>query len=196
MSRTPLTNGSQSSLRWIPNALCIVRILLVPPILMLLYFGHYLSALTLFIFAGFTDGLDGFLAKKMGWQTRLGSLLDPAADKLLMMGVFLMLAYLGVLPIWLAIVVVGRDVVIVLGAIAYQLLIEPVTGQPTLVSKANTACQLLLVLIAMLSQVVSSKVLASVVIWLSGVVLVTSLLSGAGYVSKWSRRAWQSRINA
>lgn len=168
----------------------------MPPILALLYFGHYLAALVLFVFAGFTDGLDGFLAKKMNWQSRLGSLLDPAADKLLMMGVFLMLAYLGVLPIWLAAVVVGRDIVIVLGAIAYQLLIEPVTGQPTVVSKANTACQLLLVLIAMLSQIVSSKVLATFVIWLSGLVLLTSLLSGAGYVSKWSRRAWQSRINA
>lgn len=185
----------RSSFRWIPNALCVVRILLVLPILMLLYQGEYAWALGLFVFAGLTDGLDGFLAKTMDWQTRLGSLLDPAADKLLMMGTFLMLAYLGVLPIWLAAVVVARDVVIVLGAIAYQLLIEPVTGQPTLVSKANTACQLLLVLLAMLSQIVPSKVLASSVIWLSGLVLVTSLLSGAVYVSRWSRRAWQSRIN-
>jgi len=85
---------------------------------------HYV----LLVIAGLSDGLDGWLAKTFDWRTRLGGLLDPAADKLLLVSLFFALTYAGLTPVALTAVVIGRDVVIVLGAIAYQLLIAPVTG--------------------------------------------------------------------
>src|SRR5690606_20003040 len=135
------------TLRWLPNAICVLRPLLVPPVVLLLLAERYQEALMLFIIAGGSDAVDGFLAKRFGWRTRLGSLLDPAADKLLLVSVFVTLAYLGLVPVALAAIVVGRDVVIVLGALGYQFLIAPLEGQPLVVSKLNTACQLLFVLV-------------------------------------------------
>ena len=105
------------SLSWLPNAISILRIALVPPILILILQGDYGWALALFFFAGFSDGLDGYLAVRFEWTTRLGGLLDPAADKLLITGLFVTLAYTGDIPVWLAAIVILRDVVIVLGAL-------------------------------------------------------------------------------
>jgi cardiolipin synthase len=122
-------------LGWIPNAISLMRIALIAPILMLILRDQYGWALGLFFFAGFSDGLDGYLATRFSWQTRLGGLLDPVADKLLVAGMFITLAWVQQIPAWLAIVVILRDVVIFGGAVAYNFLIEPVEGEPSRISK-------------------------------------------------------------
>ena len=117
--------------RWLPNAICVGRMLLVVPFVLLLLAKRYEAALGVLVVAGISDGLDGFLAKTFAWRTRLGGLLDPAADKLLLVSAFCVLTYTGLAPLELTAFVIGRDVVIVLGAITYQLLIaagSPCTG--------------------------------------------------------------------
>ncbi len=129
------------SLSWLPNAISVLRIVLVAPILALMLNDRHDVALILFFVAGFSDGLDGYLAKRFNWHTRAGALLDPIADKLLVAGTFVTLGVTGHLPIWLATIVVLRDVVIVGGAMAYNFLVRPVEGDPTRISKLNTALQ-------------------------------------------------------
>src|SRR5690606_16880852 len=107
------------TLSWLPNAICVLRLALVPPLVLLLLAERFDAALALCVTAGGWDAVDGVLAKRSGWRTRLGSLLDPAVDKLLLVSVFMPLAHLGLVPLALAVIVVGRDVVIVLGALAY-----------------------------------------------------------------------------
>jgi cardiolipin synthase len=176
---------------WIPNAICVFRILLVGPVVWVLLQGEYLIALVLIAIAGFSDGLDGFLAKRYDWRTRLGSLLDPAADKLLLVSVFLTLTHLGWAPLWLAVTVVLRDAVIVCGAIAYQVLIAPVYGEPRRISKLNTACQLLFVLSIITQQGYGRPPDISVLLLGAGV-FYTSVISGIDYILTWSKRAWQA----
>jgi cardiolipin synthase (CMP-forming) len=179
------------SLSWLPNAICIFRIALVAPVVYALVGGRFGLALALIAVAAASDGLDGFLAKTFGWRTRLGSLLDPAADKLLVTSVFLTLAWLGVVPWLVTAIVILRDVVIVLGAAAYQLVIGPVTGQPTLISKMNTGSQLLFVLAAITAEQFAWPPRLAVVL-LGAAVVFTSLSSGMHYVVRWGRRAWRA----
>ena len=119
-----------------------MRIVLIAPILMFIVQDKFDLALLLFFIAGFSDGLDGYLAKRYDWHTRIGALLDPIADKLLVAGTFVVLAYTAHIPAWLAILVILRDIVIIGGATAYNFLIRPVEGEPTRISKLNTAMQL------------------------------------------------------
>jgi len=131
-------------LRQIPNLICVARILLIAPIIWSLLEADYGLALLLILTAGLSDALDGYLARRFDWRTRLGGLLDPAADKLLMFALFLTLSWLGWVPAWFTGVVIGRDVIIVAGTIAYQTLVEPVHGSPTFASKLNTVLQIAL----------------------------------------------------
>ena len=177
------------SLKWLPNAICVVRVLLVAPLVYLLVNQEYAAALGVLIIAGVSDALDGFLAKKFNWQTRLGSLLDPAADKLLMVSVFLALTYAGLAPVALTGIVVGRDLVIVAGAVTYQLLIAPVQGEPAAISKLNTACQLAFVFFAIVQAAFGWPPRITLVA-LGSAVVFTSIVSGLNYVLGWGRRAW------
>ncbi|MGB8329830.1 MAG: CDP-alcohol phosphatidyltransferase family protein [Polyangiales bacterium] len=136
------------TLKHIPNMICVARIVLVAPIVWSLLQGRYGLALSLILIAGASDALDGYLARRFEWRTRLGGLLDPAADKLLMFAAFVTLAWIGLSPTWLTAVVVGRDLVIIGGTIVYQLYVEPVRGEPTRASKLNTVFQILFVLLA------------------------------------------------
>src|SRR6056297_2441927 len=176
------------TLSWLPNLISVVRILLIPPTLYAIAVEAWTVALGLFFFAGFSDGLDGFLAKRFTWQSRLGALLDPAADKLLMAGVFLTLTVVGLVPVWLAAVVILRDVVIVSGALAYQFLVAPVPGEPTRLSKVNTAVELLYVL-SVLGHAAFSWPPDITLTVLGAGVLVTAVVSGIDYVLSWARRA-------
>ncbi len=175
-------------LGWIPNAISLVRIALVLPILMLILQGQHAWALGLFFFAGFSDGLDGYLAVRFSWQTRLGGLLDPVADKLLVAGLFITLAWVGLIPTWLATVVILRDVVIFGGAVAYNFLIEPVQGEPSRISKLNTALELMF-LFFVLSEAGFGWPEPITLTVLGASILVTVVISGADYVWSWSRRA-------
>jgi len=178
--------------RFIPNLISFLRILLVVPTVYLLADHQYSHALLIFFIAGFSDGLDGFLARRFGWTSRLGSFLDPMGDKLLMTASYFMLGWLGHLPVWLVSVVIGRDIVIVLGALAYRLLVQDITMRPLFISKLNTVVQILLVLL-MLFSLSGLPLSANVPVWFMQIiiyaVLTTALLSGLSYIVIWSRRA-------
>jgi cardiolipin synthase len=175
-------------LGWIPNAICILRIVLIVPLVAALAEGNYSLALVLIVVAGLSDGVDGFLAKRFDWRTRLGSLLDPAADKLLILATFLSLTLLGLVPAGLTAIVILRDVVIVGGALAYQQLAGGLKGEPSIISKINTACQLLFV-VATIMHAGWARPGDLVLVLLGGMVVFTSITSGLNYVLIWSRRA-------
>ena len=177
------------SLSWLPNAISVLRIVLVAPILALMLNDRHDVALILFFVAGFSDGLDGYLAKRFNWHTRAGALLDPIADKLLVAGTFVTLGVTGHLPIWLATIVVLRDVVIVGGAMAYNFLVRPVEGDPTRISKLNTAFELTLVLFVISRAAFGWPDQISITV-LGTAVLVTVVISGIDYVWAWTGRTF------
>jgi len=174
----------------IPNILTVFRILLVPPVVYFMLHRRFEPALVLFALAGVSDAVDGYLARHFHWASRVGALMDPLADKLLMVASFLTLGWLGLLPYWLVGLVILRDLVIVIGAAVYNARIEKVEADPSIVSKLNTLAQILLVLSVMFSHAVIS--LPS--LWIDALVycvLVTILWSGIGYVWTWGLRAWK-----
>jgi cardiolipin synthase len=175
------------SLRWLPNAISLMRIAMIVPILMYIVDERYGLALILFFVAGFSDGVDGFLAKRFDWHTRIGALLDPIADKLLVGGTFITLVVVGLIPVWLAILVIVRDVVIVGGATIYNFLIKPIEGEPTRISKLNTALQLLFVVFVLSRAGFDWPDQIAITIIGAGVV-VTIVISGIDYVWSWARR--------
>jgi cardiolipin synthase len=178
-------------LRWLPNAISIMRIVLVAPIVMYILDGRFGLALLLFFIAGFSDGVDGFLAKRYDWHTRIGALLDPIADKLLVGGTFITLVLAGLVPVWLAVMIILRDVVIVGGATAYNFFIRPVEGEPTRISKLNTALQLLF-LVFVLSRAGFGWPDQIAITVIGASVVVTVVISGIDYVWSWARRARES----
>jgi cardiolipin synthase (CMP-forming) len=178
--------------KYIPNIISILRILLVIPTAWFIFRDEYTKALILFFVAGASDGLDGLLARRFGWTTRLGALLDPIGDKLLMTAIYFMLGYKLLLPVWLVALVIGRDVLILGGAIAYRLLVKEISMSPLLISKINTACQVTLALV-MLYSLSSLPMAAATPGWLLDalifIVTTTTVLSGIAYIIIWSCRA-------
>ncbi len=176
--------------RYLPNALTLLRIGLVPIVYLSIADGHSRQALGLLVIAALTDALDGSLARRYGWQTRFGGLLDPIADKLLLNASFLGLWSYGALPGWMLALVLGRDLLIVSGAVAYQVLVQPVPAQPSLLGKLATLLQVLLasMLLLELELIDWPSHWTTMAIW---TVALASVLSGADYVVRWSRRAWQ-----
>jgi len=172
----------------IPNFICLVRIVLVVPITLLLVRDQYTIALVLIVIAGLSDGLDGYLARHFGWTSRIGGLLDPLADKLLFVTVFAALTWNGLVPVWLFAVVIGRDVIIVSGALAYEYLIGPVEPAPSKVGKLNTVMALLYLFFLMTWQIFGWPPEVTLTVTGAGV-FVVSLVSGLDYVLTWSRLA-------
>lgn len=181
------------SLKWIPNAISLLRIALIPPILLLVVEDEFGWALLLFWIAGFSDGIDGYLATRFDWQTRLGALLDPIADKLLVAGLFITLAWLERVPVWLTTAVILRDLVIIGGAVLYHCMIQPVEGEPTRISKLNTALQLLFLLFVLSRAAFGWPDEISLTV-LGAATLVTVVVSGIDYVLRWSDRALQKEV--
>jgi cardiolipin synthase (CMP-forming) len=175
-------------LRFIPNALCILRMLLVVPVAWLLLKRDFPQTLWLFAFAAATDGLDGFLAKRCGWTSELGKILDPLADKILLVGTYITLAVIGFVPVWLTVVVVGRDVVITVGAILYNWLYGYPNGRPTAISKLNTLCQIVFALLIVGSYAIDHPP-ELVITVLGALVFVTTVVSGLDYVITYADRA-------
>jgi cardiolipin synthase len=172
----------------VPNLICVLRIALTVPIVMLLVDGRYGITLVLFALAAVSDGLDGFLAKSFGWTSELGKLLDPLADKLLLVSVFITLACIDLVPDWLAAVAVARDLVIGIGAGVYKWLFGPVEGQPTWPSKLNTLLQLAYI-IAVVSMAAFPVFPEWAVTSLGAMVLVTTVVSGLDYIAIYTRKA-------
>jgi len=176
--------------RWLPllpNIISSIRILLAVPIALTLARHQFASTLWLFAVAAASDAVDGWLAKRFGWQSDLGGLLDPIADKLMLATVFVMLTLLGNLPVWLTATVVARDCVIVSGAICYRILLGPVTARPSMVSKLNTLCQILFILDIIAAQQFSWPRAWGVA--LGALVFVTVSVSGIDYVVVYARQA-------
>jgi cardiolipin synthase len=176
------------SLSSLPNLICILRIVLAVPVVWCLVHDHF--GLTLFLFgvAAMSDGLDGYLAKRFGWTSETGKVLDPVADKLLLVSVFVTLTLLGLVPLWLALVAVARDLVIGIGAGIYRWLFGPLEGQPTRPSKLNTVLQLAYVL-AVVGNAATPVIPPWLVIALGAAVLVTTVVSGVDYVTIYVRKA-------
>lgn len=133
----------------IPNAITVFRIFLTPLVIWLMIDGRMQTAFLVFLIAGVSDGLDGFLAKRYGWQTELGAYLDPVADKMLLVSIYVVLGLSAHLPVWLVIAVVSRDFLIIGAMLLSWVLGRPVPVRPLLVSKANTVAQIVLALMVL-----------------------------------------------
>ena len=144
----------------------------------------------LYFVAGVSDGVDGFLAKRFGWHSRLGSILDPLADKILLITSYLCLTLIDIIPVWLVVMVFGRDLIIVVGAAAFHFLFGKFDMAPTWISKINTTLQIILVLALVLSNGLY-PLPADLLVWLVYGVSVTTVLSGLDYTWIWGRRAYQ-----
>ncbi len=181
-------SGRPVKLHHIPNAITVLRLLLVPPVVALILAGDQVAALVLFLAAGISDGVDGFLARHFHWHSRMGALLDPLADKLLLLGTFVALTLEGLLPVWLLAAAVLRDAVILGGAACYRLLVGRVDAEPLIISKLNTLLQILLAVLSLLPWD-SPEAAREGLLGLQILTLVTIVGSGGAYVLGWSERA-------
>jgi cardiolipin synthase len=167
----------------IPNLITLLRIILVPIIVILLIQGFFLKALIVFVVAGLSDALDGFLARVLHQQTALGAYLDPIADKALASS-FLTLSILHIIPSWLAVIVISRDFIILLGISVLSIMSISVEIRPTFISKVTTALQLITVLLALSLQCLPCSVNG---IWSLVIYWVTAfftIISGLNYMAR------------
>jgi cardiolipin synthase (CMP-forming) len=170
----------------IPNLITIGRFLLVPAVVFALLAGHMDWALLCFVVAGVSDGVDGFIARHFDQRSELGAYLDPMADKLLLVSVFVVLGFMAELPLWLVIAAVSRDALIVAAVLLSTIMGHPVAMKPLFVSKANTAMQIVLagVVLAELALETAFGPARDLLIVLSGLLTVAS--AGA-YLVQWLR---------
>jgi cardiolipin synthase len=178
--------------RWIPNALTFLRIVLIVPFAAALLMENYRYALAIFFVASVTDAFDGFLARHFNWRSRFGAIADPLADKALLITSYLMLTLTSVLPVWLFAIVLGRDLLIVGGALAYHYGVGRFEMEPSIPGKINTFVQILVVLaiIILLAGFPMPPWVRDV-----GVLLValSAVVSGGHYLLVWGMRAWRAR---
>lgn len=180
-------------MRHLPNLICIVRLGLIWPVATALAAGKFPLALGLFMLAGASDGLDGYLAKRFNWTSELGKFLDPLADKLLLVTVFIESAWLELVPWWITAAAVARDVMIGLGALIFRVWFGPLHGRATLISKVNTAAQVLYLTAVMLNAA-SGFPPGEVLDALAVITFATIILSGYHYMATFTRRAWGSPV--
>ena len=179
-------------LQYLPNSLTFLRLMLAIPLGILILQGDFSLALVVGLLAGVTDTLDGFFARRLGAFSRFGAALDPIADKTLITVTFLCLASMNLVPWYLAIAVITRDLIIVAGAACYHKLIGPFEFEATRLSKANMFVQICFCVLVLLMQVVDwippITILAGIV-----AVLFIAAASGFDYVMSWTIKALQSR---
>jgi cardiolipin synthase len=170
----------------IPNLITLGRILLVPVVVWAIASGAMWIAFVLFLGAGLSDAVDGYLAKRFHMTTELGAYLDPLADKALIVSIYIALGVNGLIPGWLVILVVSRDIMIV-GAVMLSWLVgTPIKVKPLLVSKLNTVAQIVFACVV-LGTLGFGYPLPTLSLILMGVVAVLTLLSVAAYVAEWVR---------
>ncbi len=126
----------------IPNFITIARLVIVPMVIAMMLQGNWQTAFFLFVLAGISDGLDGFIARQFNMRSNLGAYLDPLADKALLVSIYVTLAIIGVLPPWFAVIVVFRDLAILAAVILSWVIERPVAIRPVMISKLNTAAQI------------------------------------------------------
>lgn len=170
----------------LPNLITMARILCVPLIVWTITSGHMLPAFLLFLAAGISDAVDGFLAKRFNMATELGALLDPLADKALIVSIYVALGFTEALPRWVVILVVSRDILIIGGFLVAMLINRPMPVRPHPVSKLNTVAQIALAAVALGS--LGLKFDAGLVLpSLMALVTILTLLSIGFYVAEWIR---------
>ena len=143
-------------LQLIPNVITSLRLLLAIPICISIYQGNELLALLLFIFAGISDGFDGYLARRFTWESEFGKLLDPLADKCLILSTLLALAYVQLLPIWLVSILLVRDALAVMGSMLYLMLFEGRNSESNRWGKHFTGWTIALFIITLLQESISA----------------------------------------
>jgi cardiolipin synthase len=178
-------------LRQLPNAISALRVLLVAPIAWCLWHHELEATLALMMLAGVSDLLDGFLARRFGWQSRLGAVLDPVGDKLLLVTLFVMLALMHEVPVWLVATVLARELVLVSGAVVYRVWLGPFEIRPSPVSKLNTLIEALYVL-AVIAHAAFGAPPPPAIMALGALAFGTVVVSGIDYVLRYSRRALET----
>ncbi len=168
----------------LPNLITIARILMVPITVWLIVTNAFVLAFAVFLIAGVSDAVDGFIAKRFGLTTELGAYLDPLADKLLLVAIYLSLGFLEHLPAWLVITVASRDILIVGGMLLAWLIGRPIEVHPLWISKINTTLQITLAGVV-LGILAFNPQIEFVVMWGSVIVGVSTVASGAAYLRQW-----------
>ena len=179
-------------LQYLPNSLTFSRLLLAVPLGYLILRENYPLALGVGFLAGLTDALDGYVARRLGAFSRFGAALDPIADKVLITVSFLCMAQVELIPWYLAIAVIARDLIIVAGALCYHFLIGPFEFAATNLSKANMAVQIAFCVLVLTAQVVPQIPEVTITIG-SALVLFIAASSGFDYVMSWTIKAIQTR---
>jgi cardiolipin synthase len=170
----------------LPNIISLGRLVAVPAIVWLILSDEPILAFALFVGAGVSDAVDGFIAKRFNAQTDIGRFLDPIADKVLLVAVYIALGTLGVLPLWLVILVASRDFLIVGGALLSFTLDLKIRIQPLFISKINTVLQIGLAALVLAELALDGKVdhFAEILIYFVG---ASTVASGASYLVQWTR---------
>jgi cardiolipin synthase len=183
--------------RQIPNLITLMRIVLVLPTTWLLWEARYVEGMILMSIAGASDALDGWLSRRFSWGSRFGAAMDPVADKLLVAAMFIVFTLQGHIEIWLTAIVLARDVLILTGAATYRLLFETIEFAPTFISKANTAMQIVTVLLILLAlcQFPYLSEVAELLVdpYCFYILAVLGVSSGLDYALTWGQRAWRHR---
>ncbi len=169
----------------IPNYITIFRFILAPFIVMALLSGYVGTALVGFVIAGISDGVDGFIARRYDQKSELGAYLDPIADKVLLVSLFVVLGVLKELPVWLVVIVVSRDIFIIGAVLLGAVIGKPVEMHPLLISKANTALQIILVTVTLAEMAYFSPTgTRMILIWL---VALLTVASATAYLVAWTK---------
>jgi cardiolipin synthase (CMP-forming) len=179
----------------LPNLLTLLRLALIPFIAYFAWSGEYAIAFPIFLAAALTDLADGYIARRFKLVSKFGAVLDPVADKLNMFVATVMLAWQSRIPLWLAIAIIGRDVVIVGGALAYRVVRGHLDIKPTRLSKLNTAIEFAVLLLVMAAAAGWIEATA----WMPPLFVVTFvavMASGIQYVWRWGRMAFAERRRA
>jgi cardiolipin synthase len=168
----------------LPNFITLARMLMTPLAVMMIISQRFLPAFLIFILAGVSDAIDGFIAKRFDLRTELGAYLDPLADKALLISIYVSLAIYAGLPAWIAITVVSRDVMILVAVLVSWLLDKPVEIRPVWVSKLNTVAQIALagVALGVRAYGFDQPLLQTSLQW---TVATTTLASGGVYIAQW-----------
>lgn len=170
----------------LPNYITVARFLMVPLIMYCMIDGEMMTALLLFVLAGLSDAVDGVIARQFNQKSELGAWLDPMADKFLLVSVFVMLGWLGVLPSWLVILTVSRDGLIIAAVVLSSLMGNPVEMRPLLVSKATTLAQIALVIVV-LADLAGIVALDALIVWMVYAVAGLTIASAGAYLVTWLR---------
>ncbi|GAB6904717.1 conserved membrane hypothetical protein [Desulfosarcina cetonica] len=164
----------------IPNLLTLSRLLLTPLFIILLLRGQLRPAVWVFVLAGISDGLDGLIARLFNQRTVLGAYLDPVADKALLISAYVCLAYLGIVPTWLSVIVLSRDILIVIGIAIFTITQKNYRIRPSLISKWTTGAQLVTVMIFLLAfELPAARLLLPMLVW---IVAGLTVISGLHYI--------------